>query len=223
MAAPTTSTARLIVVSVQRHIGGLPEAVARAERLADRGRRILGITGPPGAGKSTLAAAVGAALGERAVVVPMDGFHLAQVELARLGAAARKGAPDTFDTAGYVALLRRLRGGEDGVYAPAFRRDLEEPIAGAIPVPRSVPLVVTEGNYLLVADGAWGQVAGLLDESWYVSLDESTRLERLVARHAVSGKSPDAAREWAYGSDQRNAAVVEATRERADVLVSGLP
>ncbi|MGH3712868.1 MAG: nucleoside/nucleotide kinase family protein [Micromonosporaceae bacterium] len=204
-------------------VAGLSAAVARARALATGGRRILGIAGPPGAGKSTLARAVVAALGERAVCVPMDGFHLAQVELARLGAAARKGAPDTFDASGYAALLRRLRSNtEKCVYAPAFRRDLEEPIAGAIPVPRSVPLVVTEGNYLLLSDASWVGVGELLDETWYVCLDDETRLHRLVARHAASGKSNAAAREWAYGSDERNAALVAATRARADVLVSGL-
>ncbi|MGH3739378.1 MAG: nucleoside/nucleotide kinase family protein [Micromonosporaceae bacterium] len=206
-------------MSGQRRIVGLSQAVARGEELVAGGRRILGIAGPPGAGKSTLAAAVATALGERAVVVPMDGFHLAQVELARRGATARKGAPDTFDAAGYVALLRRLRTPESCVYAPAFRRDLEEPIAGAIPVLATVPLVVTEGNYLL-GSGPWAPVAGLLDESWYVTLDEPTRLARLVARHAASGKSAEAARRWAHGSDQRNASLVEATQARADALVS---
>jgi pantothenate kinase len=196
-------------------ISGLPAAVARAARLADGPRRILGIVGPPGAGKSSLASAVAAALPGRAVVVPMDGFHLAQAELERLGRADRKGAPDTFDVAGYVALLRRLRSSESRVYAPEFRREIEEPIAGAIPVPGEVPLVITEGNYLL----AWPEVAALLDESWYVELPEAVRLERLVARHVVSGKSPEAATAWAHGSDQRNAAVVAATRDRANALV----
>jgi len=199
----------------------LKEAVARAATLADSGaRRLLGITGPPGAGKSTLAEHITTALAGRAVLVPMDGFHLAQAELERLGRAERKGAPDTFDAAGYAALLRRLRDpAESEVYAPVFRRDLEEPIAGAIQVARDVPLVVTEGNYLLVDTPPWDAVRPLLDEVWYIELDDTTRLQRLVARHAAYGKTWEQARAWAYGSDQRNAEVVQATRNRADVIV----
>ncbi|GLZ76053.1 nucleoside/nucleotide kinase family protein [Actinorhabdospora filicis] len=181
---------------------------------------MLGVVGAPGAGKSTIARRVVAALGAAAVYVPMDGFHLAQTELARLGRAGRKGAPDTFDADGYVALLRRLR--EPGgavVYAPEFRRDLEEPIAGAVPVPPGVPLVVTEGNYLLLDEGPFAGVAALLDESWYVEVEDGLRLARLVERHRVYGKSPEAAREWAHGSDERNAALVAASRGRADVVV----
>lgn len=196
----------------------MDEAVTRAEALAAGGRRLLGIVGPPGAGKSTLAAAVVAGLGGRAVLVPMDGFHLAQAELERLGRADRKGAPDTFDATGYVAMLRRLRSGRDDVYAPEFRRDIEEPVAGAILVPQSVPLVVTEGNYLL-CDGAWREIRPELAESWYLDVDDGRRLARLVARHAAYGKSPEQARQWAYGSDERNAAVVAASRGHADVYV----
>src|SRR4051812_9561838 len=142
--------------------------IARARALAARGgRRILGIAGPPGGGKSTVARAVVAALGDAARLVPMDGFHLAQAELVRLGRRDRMGAPDTFDAAGYAALLRRLRSGEPVVYAPEFRREIEEPIAGAIAVPREIPLVVTEGNYLLL----WPEIYPLLDETWYVETD----------------------------------------------------
>src|SRR5688500_18733989 len=116
----------------------------RARALAESGaRRILGIAGPPGGGKSTVARAVVAELGELARLVPMDGFHLAQPELVRLGRRDRMGAPDTFDAAGYAALLTRLRGNEAVVYAPEFRREIEEPIAGAIAVPRTTALVVT--------------------------------------------------------------------------------
>jgi pantothenate kinase len=151
----------------------------------------------------------------------MDGFHLAQRELEALGRADRKGAADTFDAAGYVALLRRLRENADPVvYAPEFRREIEEPIACAVPVPREVPLVVTEGNYLLVADGAWAGVRPLLDEAWYVDLDEQTRLDRLIARHVAFGKEPAFAREWVLRSDQRNAELVATTRGRADVVVA---
>ena len=199
-----------------------PAAVhARAADLAGRGRRcILGITGAPGAGKSTLAATVVEGLGERAVDVPMDGFHLAGAELVRLGRADRKGAPDTFDAAGFVALLRRLRAPDEGVvYAPAFDRHLEQPIAGAIPVHPGTPLVVVEGNYLLDTDGVWAQVAPLLDECWYVESDETVRLHRLVARHIEHGRTPAAARDWALGPDQRNAELIAATRPRADLVV----
>lgn len=195
----------------------------RARRLVVPGtRRILGIVGAPGAGKSTLAQALVAALTPAAVLVPMDGFHLANAELRRLGRRDCKGAPDTFDAAGYVALLRRLRDPvERVVYAPEFDRALEEPVAGAIAVAAAVPLVVTEGNYLLVAEGDWAPVRPLLDEVWYVDVTEQLRHQRLVDRHIAFGKPPAAARAWALGSDQRNAVVVAATRSRADLMVPG--
>jgi pantothenate kinase len=202
-------------------IDDIDALLARARGLAEGGRRsILGIAGPPGGGKSTLARLIVDALGDAAVLVPMDGFHLAQAELVRLGRRDRMGAPDTFDVAGYVALLARLRALEDDVvYAPEFRREIEEPIAGAIAVPRSVPLIVTEGNYLLVADGGWARLRPLLDEAWYVEMDEDTRLDWLIQRHIDFGKAPGAARAWVMRSDQGNAAVAAATRERADVVV----
>jgi len=189
--------------------------------LAAGGRRVLGIAGPPGAGKSTLAAQVAAALGDAGVVVPMDGFHLAQTELERLGRADRKGAPDTFDADGYVALLRRLRAPRPGhvVYAPEYRRDLRNPVAGAVAVPADVPLVVTEGNYLLLDDHGFGPVAGLLDESWFVAPDDDARLARLVARHERFGKAPAAALAWSTGPDAANARIVAPTAARADVVV----
>lgn len=198
------------------------DLVARAERLAVTGRRsLLGICGAPGAGKSTLAARIVDALGDRAVLVGMDGFHLAQRELIRLGRAERKGAPDTFDAAGYVDLLDRLRRhGPDTVYAPEFRREIEEPIACAVPVFRETPLVVTEGNYLLLTDNPWGRVRPLLDEAWFLAPAESVRLARLVARHEAFGRSPEQARGRALGSDQANAVRVDATSGRADLIIA---
>jgi len=195
--------------------------VARACQFAHLARRtIIGIAGKPGGGKSTLAQLVVAAAGSAAVLVPMDGFHLTQAELVRLGRRDRMGAPDTFDALGYIALLRRLRDRtEEVVYAPEFRREIEEPIAGAIAVPRGTPLVVTEGNYLLVSDEPWAGVRPLLDECWYVDLDEAARLRRLIQRHIDYGKTPNAAHEWVHRSDQANAAVIAATQDRADLVV----
>ena len=192
----------------------------RAGALASAGsRRLLGITGPPGAGKSTLAADLVAALPGRAVLVGMDGFHLDDAVLGDLGRRDRKGAPDTFDADGYVHLLRRLRAAQDPiVYAPVFRRELETAVAGALAVPGDVPLVVTEGNYLL-ADGAFAPVRPLLDEVWFLDVDTALRRERLVDRHVAHGRSRRAAEQWVDTSDEANAALVEATRGRADLVV----
>jgi len=182
--------------------------------LADGRRKLLGLVGAPGAGKSTLAMVLQQAFTGVSQVVPMDGFHLANVELQRLGRAGRKGAPDTFDVAGFAALLRRLRqqGGGEIVYAPEFRRDIEEPIAGAIAVLPATQLVITEGNYLLLDDGLWAGVAPLLDEVWYVEVDDALRTERLVQRHQRFGRSAQAARDWANGTDESNARLIAATR-----------
>ena len=209
-----------------------PELVARARALAAPGRRaLLGVVGSPGSGKSTLTEMLLAALradpppGEGpdwVAHVPMDGYHLADVELERLGRRQAKGAPDTFDAGGYVALLARLRARDPAdavVYAPAFERTLEQPLAGAIPVPAAARLVLTEGNYLLLDSGRWPAVAPLLDEVWFCALRDDVRLQRLLARHVAFGKPPDAARAWVAAVDEPNAALIEATRARADLVV----
>ena len=203
----------------------LDSLIARARLLVEPGhRRILGITGAPGSGKGTLAESVLGALGSSAVVVPMDGFHLAGAELERLGRADRKGAPDTFDAAGYVALLRRLREPDgDTVYAPEFHREVEEAYAGAIAVPPDVPLVITEGNYLLLDHEPWAKIRGLLDEAWFLAPDEDERIARLVARHVRYGRTLEQAREWVRSSDELNAAMVSPTRSRADIVILGDP
>ncbi|MFE0733340.1 nucleoside/nucleotide kinase family protein [Streptomyces sp. NPDC058855] len=201
---------------------GFDRLAARARALAEPGRRrILGLAGPPGAGKSTLAARLADRLGGLAVLVPMDGFHLAQAELERLGRADRKGAPDTFDAAGYTALLTRLRAPEPGVtvYAPAFDRSLEEPVAGSLPVAPEVPLVITEGNYLLHDEGPWARVLPLLDEAWYLDLDDGLRVERLVERHVRFGKDRARAELWVRTSDEANARLVARGRHRAHLVV----
>jgi pantothenate kinase len=195
-----------------------PEALARVRRLmAQRERTLLGLVGPPGAGKSTLALALQRAFPGESQVVPMDGFHLANVELQRLRRAGRKGAPDTFDAAGYAALLQRLRAqrADETVYAPEFRREIEEPVAGAIAVLPQTRLVITEGNYLLLGEGPWAGVAALLDETWYVAVDDGLRTERLVRRHEQFGRSAQAAQDWVRDTDEPNARLIAATRSRA--------
>jgi len=196
------------------------ELVERARALVRPGRRaLLGIAGSPGAGKTTLVEALVAALGSQVAHVPMDGFHLADVELDRLGRRDRKGASDTFDAHGYLALLRRLRADEPHiVYAPAFERDLEQPIAGAIAVLPEARLVITEGNYLLLDEGPWCEVAGVLDETWFCAVPDDVRRARLVARHVAFGKEPAAAEAWVQSVDEPNARLVEAARERADLI-----
>jgi pantothenate kinase len=198
------------------------DLVDRARALVCDGRRaVLGIAGAPGAGKTTLAEELVKAIGTPwAGHVPMDGFHLADVELDRLGLRDRKGAPDTFDALGYAGLLRRLREDEDDViYAPGFERTLEQPIAGAIPVFGDTRLIVSEGNYLLIDEGRWAKVRPLMNEVWYVDLDAEERLRRLVERHIRFGKDESAAVVWATGTDERNAMVIMATRDRADLIV----
>ncbi|HET9061316.1 MAG TPA: nucleoside/nucleotide kinase family protein [Acidimicrobiales bacterium] len=189
--------------------------------MASSSRRVLGLVGPPGAGKSTLASLLVRALGREAALVPMDGFHLAQAELVRLGRAQRKGAPDTFDAYGYAALLERLHY-ETGVtvYAPAFRRDLEEPIANALAITPEVRLVVTEGNYLLDLEPPWLRARAAIDEVWYVDADPRIRRQRLMARHVAHGRTPEAAHNWVNDVDELNARRIASTRSRADRTVS---
>ena len=195
---------------------------ARPERGERDERTMLGLVGAPGAGKSSVALAWLAARGARAVVVPMDGFHLANTQLERLGRRARKGAEDTFDSAGYVALLERLRRphAQQVVYAPDFRREIDEAVAGAIAVGPQVELVITEGNYLLLEHGAWAGVRGLLDQIWYIDIDPCERRRRLVARHRRFGRDAEQAEAWVRDTDEPNARLIEAGRERADLIVT---
>jgi fructokinase len=201
----------------------MADLVERARALAVPGQRhLLGITGAPGAGKSKVAEDLVDKLGAGlAVLVPMDGFHFSNDTLISLGRRGRKGAWDTFDADGYVHLLRRLRNQEEEtVYAPDFDRDVDESIGSALPVHRDVPLVVTEGNYLLSDLGGWAGAGPLLDECWYLQADDSTRLRRLTYRHQQHGMSHEQAETWARTTDQDNAELIMKTLPRADLVIT---
>lgn len=187
--------------------------------LVDRpGRSLVGIAGSPGAGKSTIAERLVARL-PSAALLPMDGFHLPQAELRRLGRRERMGAPDTFDVAAFVETLARFRNDGETVTAPGFDREIEEPVPGAITITPSFRVVVVEGNYLLLESGGWEAIAPLLDVTFFVTVDHGIRIARLVARHERFGKSPADARAWALGPDESNARIIEPTAARADHLI----
>lgn len=193
-----------------------------AALIPAEGRAILGITGAPGAGKSTLGQRLVDVLGrDKAVLVPMDGFHLANSVLVAKGLREVKGAIQTFDDEGYANLLRRIRDQKAGeiIYAPSFNRDIEEPIAGSIPVDATVPLVVTEGNYLLAEAGAWPSARSCLTESWFLDPHQVKRHNWLISRHMNYGKSEEDARFWALGSDEENAKLIKSMAHRADRIL----
>ncbi|MEO8266547.1 MAG: nucleoside/nucleotide kinase family protein [Ilumatobacteraceae bacterium] len=198
----------------------IADAIARAGELATDGRTMLGLVGCPGSGKSTLSAAITTRVAS-SVAVPMDGFHLLNEELVRLGRRDRKGAPDTFDVKAYVALLDRVRHQHNTqvVTAPRYDRAASAPVPDAITVEPDVALIVTEGNYLMLENEPWSAIRPLLDEVWFVDVDEAVRVPRLIARHIEFGKTPDEAVEWVMRSDEANALVVAATRSRADAVV----
>ena len=201
----------------------LPLLVELAREIAETGERtLLGVTGAPGAGKSTVTSAIVSALGpDLAVIAPMDGFHMVNSKLHDLNRRDRKGAPDTFEVDAFVDLLERLKNQRDEIiYAPDFDRVIDAPVEAAIAISGTVPLVITEGNYLLHNHGGWERVAPLLSHSWFVHIEDEIRQERLIKRHMSFGMSRAEAVAWTMGSDENNAIRVQDDVMRADLVIT---
>jgi pantothenate kinase len=207
---------------------GVAGLIDRAVKLLDRpGRTVLGIAGAPASGKSTLAALLLAEL-ERlrpgaAIGVGMDAFHIGHRVLVRRGLTDAKGAPETFDAAGYMHLLQRIRSDSGTIYAPEFDRDIEDSLAHVVEIGPDVRLVLTEGNYLLLDSPPWDGVREMLDEAWFVHLADDERRRRMVARHQRHGHDPDAARARTFGNDERNAQLVNAAPNHPDLWIEQRP
>lgn len=197
-----------------------PDALADLIRSrADvQGRFLTALAGPPGAGKSTLAEAVVAALGDEARVVPMDGFHYDDAVLNARGLRARKGAPETFDVAGFTHLIGRLR--EEGEVAiPVFDRSMELSRAAADVVLPEDRFLVIEGNYLLLTEPPWQGLSRAFDLTVWIDVPEAELDRRLMQRWLHHGKTPDAARSWIDSNDMPNIRRTIAGSRPADVKV----
>ena len=203
---------------------GKDGALARIKNLLSTSsdRTLVGIVGKPGAGKSTLSAYLLEQIkSSQLSIVPMDGYHLSNFVLKALGRDQRKGAPDTFDVVGFATLLRRIKSEKnEDIYYPIFDRTIEESIAAQGVVSKETAIVIVEGNYLLHGQDGWEQVVELLDEIWFIDVDDELRLQRLINRHIAFGKSPDLAEKWARGSDEINAQIIAAGRDRAHAVIN---
>jgi len=205
-------------------LSSIDEALSRIKDLALKhsGRFIIGIVVKPGAGKSTLTSHLIEHLPKDSVsLVPMDGYHLSNLQLKNLGLSDRKGAFNTFDSNGYVSLLKRINTETDhDIYFPVFHREIEESYAADGVVLANTKIVLTEGNYLLFDKAGWEKVAAELTEIWYININDGVRIDRLVKRHEFYGKDKDSALNWATGTDEINAKIVESTAAKADVIIN---
>jgi len=180
-------------------------------------RSIIGIVGKPGAGKSTVVEEIQKRFNPHEVsIIPMDGFHLSNEELISLGRRDRKGAPDTFDVAGFTSLLKEVKLNHQGDHKfPIFHREIEASVSDEGLVPKESKVVVVEGNYLFSEEHNWQGVFPLLDHTWFIEIADEVRIERLIARHIRYGKTPEDAENWSKGSDEANARFIELTAHRA--------
>lgn len=199
------------------------ECLLRVKNLTNNSNKrvIIGIVGKPGSGKSTLSNFLMSNLPiDKVSLVPMDGYHLSNKVLMDQDKMDRKGAPDTFDVRGYADLLKTISITNENIFFPIFHREIEESISAEGVITSDTRVVITEGNYLLHGMDGWGAIREFLSETWYVEVDDRLRLERLVNRHKIFGKEDKAAFDWAHGTDEKNAKLVEASKGLADFLVT---
>ncbi len=199
-----------------RPLSEIPQWIA--EQAAGARRFLFGVCGPPGSGKSTVAERLAAELD--APVLSMDGFHRSNAELDALGLRDVKGAPATFDAAGFVSLVERLQAADEDIDAPVFDRQIDAVRPGALRIERGESLIIVEGNYLLLEVEPWVRLAELLDAIGYLDVPRDELRRRLIDRHVRFGRSPDDATNFVDRSDLANAALVEHSRGRADFVIS---
>lgn len=198
-------------------------ALARALRLPKPAARVLlGIVGKPGVGKSTFSEKLLQVFPTGSCAIfAMDGFHMSNEKLINLGRRGRKGAPDTFEIEEFAATLKRVKYEiKEEVRFPIFNREIEGSIPNFGKIPATASVIIVEGNYLLHGEGGWEAIAPLLDETWFLELDDEVRLARLISRHIEFGKSPEEAESWSRGTDELNAQVIEHSARYATFVVS---
>ena len=192
--------------------------VQRIKTLSGRDRKLIAIAGAPGSGKSTLAEDLAHQLGPTAAVMPMDGFHLDNDTLHTMDLFHRKGAPETFDADGFVALIKRLRG-EDTVPYPTFDRDADRTVPDGGQINETTRIMLVEGNYLLLNQSPWDSLAGLFDMTVRLVVDHETLAARLITRWIDHGLSPENARDRALGNDMVNVRYVDAHSFDPDYVI----
>ncbi|KAK7245406.1 hypothetical protein RIF29_40250 [Crotalaria pallida] len=205
-------------------------------------KHLVGLAGPPGAGKSTLAHEVARRINklwpekassldsqvqppEVAIVIPMDGFHLYRSELDAMEnpgeAHARRGAPWTFNPSRLLMCLKNLRT-NGSVYVPSFDHGVGDPVEDDIFVNLQHKVVIVEGNYLLLEYGIWKEISSLFDERWFIDIDIDKAMQRVLKRHISTGKPPDIAKQRVENNDRINAELVMKSKKNADLIIKSV-